>query len=407
MEDNKVLKVSNDVHWIGALDPGLVTFDVVMETKYGTTYNAYYINADKKTVVDTVKERFWPVFYEKLKTFTDLAAIEYIIVNHTEPDHSGSLVPLMEHAPNATVVGSGNAIRYLSDLIGREFPHKIVKDGDTLDLGNKTLRFIGAPNLHWPDTMYTYLDEDKVLFTCDSFGCHYCHAEMYDDLVGSFDEAFNFYYKVILEPYSKFMLKAIEKIKMLDINVLCPGHGPILRSDWQKYVAISKHFAEEAMQFPHPNRVIIAYVSAYQNTRKMAQKIAEGIRMADASLEVDLCDMEALPLGELERRVIEANAVIVGSPIINQNILLHVYQLFAIMNPIRDRGKLAGAFGSYGWSGDFMKNIQINLENLKLEFFGEGVFVSFTPHEADFERCLNYGRDFGQKLIEGVNKACH
>jgi flavorubredoxin len=203
------------------------------------------------------------------------------------------------------------------------------------------------------------------------------------------------------------MLKAIEKIRPLEISVLCPGHGPILRSFWKKYVDLSQRYAEEALVYPRVNRVMIAYVSAYQNTRKMAQKIAEGVKLADPTLEIDICDMEALPLGELERRVIEANAIIVGSPIINQNILMQVYQLFAIMNPIRDRGKLAGAFGSYGWSGDFMKILQVNLQNLKLDFFGEGVFVKFTPHEADFERCLNYGKDFGIQLVERVNKSCH
>jgi len=407
MDAYKTLEVSPDVQWIGVLDPDLVTFDVVMETKYGTTYNSYFINATKKVVVDTVKEKFWPVFHEKLKRLTDPSEIEYVIVNHTEPDHSGALTYLLEVAPKAVVVGTGNAIRYLTDLIGGDFPHKIVKDGDTLDLGNKTLRFIGAPNLHWPDTMYTYLEEDKVLFTCDSFGCHYCHHEMYDDLVGNFDEAYKFYYEVILKPYSKFMMKAIEKIRPLDIAVICPGHGPILRSFWKKYVDITQHYAEEALIYPRVNRVMIAYVSAYQNTRKMSQKIAEGVKLADPSLEVDICDMEALPLGELERRVIEANAIIVGSPIINQNILMQIYQLFAIMNPIRDRGKLAGAFGSYGWSGDFMKILQVNLQNLKLDFFGEGVFVRFTPHEADFEKCLNYGKDFGVELLGRVNKSCH
>jgi flavorubredoxin len=407
MEDTKTLEVSPDVQWVGVLDADLVTFDVVMETKYGTTYNSYYINADKKTVVDTVKEKYWPVFYEKLKSCTDPAEIEYIIVNHTEPDHSGSLVQLMSVAPNAIVIGTGNAIRYLNDLIGNDFPHKIVKDGDTLDLGNKTLRFIGAPNLHWPDTMYTYLVEDKLLFTCDSFGCHYCHEGMFDDKVGNFDDAFHFYYEVILKPYSKFMLKAIEKISPLEISVLCPGHGPILRTNWKKWVDLSRQYAEEALKYPRVNRVLIAYVSAYQNTRKMAHKIAEGLKDADCGLEIDLCDMESLPLGELERRVIEANAIIVGSPLINQNILLHVYQLFAILNPIRDRGKLAGAFGSYGWSGDFMKNLQNNLENIKLDFFGEGVFVRFTPHQADLERAYNYGKDFGLHMAEKGSKPCH
>ncbi len=153
MTDQKNIEISPDVHWIGILDRDIVTFDVVMETKHGTTYNSYFINAEKKTIVDTSKEKFWDTYLEKVKSVVDPAEIEYIIVNHTEPDHSGNLRNLLNLAPKATVVGSGNAIRYLKDLMGADFPYKIVKDGQTLDLGNKTLRFIAAPNLHWPDTI--------------------------------------------------------------------------------------------------------------------------------------------------------------------------------------------------------------------------------------------------------------
>ncbi|MCK5206752.1 MAG: MBL fold metallo-hydrolase, partial [Cyclobacteriaceae bacterium] len=201
MDDKRILDVTNDVKWIGILDYDIVTFDVVMETKYGTTYNSYFINADKKTIVETSKEKFWDVYYELIKKVVNPEEIEYIIVNHTEPDHTGNLRNLLELAPNATVVGSGNAIRYLKDLMGSDFKHMVVKDGHTLDLGNKTLKFIGAPNLHWPDSIYTYLEEDKLLFTCDSFGSHFCHEEMFDDKVGNIDDAFKYYYDVILKPF--------------------------------------------------------------------------------------------------------------------------------------------------------------------------------------------------------------
>ena len=243
MKDKMVLDIGRDVKWIGALDYDIVTFDVVMETEYGTTYNSFFINASKKTIIDTVKERFWDEYLEKIKSQVDPAEIDYIIVNHTEPDHSGCLLNLLKVAPKATVVGSGNAIRYLKDIMDIDFPHLIIKDGQTLDLGNKSLRFIGASNLHWPDTIYTYLEEDKILFTCDSFGCHFCNENMFDDKVGDFDDAFKYYYDVILKPFSKFMLRAIERIKPLNISVICPGHGPILRSNWKKYVEISEKYA--------------------------------------------------------------------------------------------------------------------------------------------------------------------
>ena len=233
MSDDKILAITKDVSWIGVLDPEIVTFDIVMETRYGTTYNSYFINAGKKTIIETVKIQFWDTYLEKLKKVTDPAEIEYIVLNHTEPDHSGSLANLLKLAPKATVVCSGTGYRYLTDLLGFEFPHILVKDCGTLDLGNKSLQFISAPNLHWPDSILTYLPEDKLLFTCDVFGEHFCHQGIFDDQVDDFDHAFRYYFDVIMKPFSKFMIKAIEKVKPLQIDAICPGHGAILRSKWK------------------------------------------------------------------------------------------------------------------------------------------------------------------------------
>jgi NADH oxidase (H2O-forming) len=395
--DTQVLDVSKDVKWIGILDYDIATFDVVMETEYGTTYNSYFINAEKKAIVETSKEKFWDTYLSKIKQVTDPAEIEYIILNHTEPDHSGNLHNLLEVAPNATVVGSRLAISYLQDFLGKSFKHIVAKDGDTLDLGNKTLKFISAPNLHWPDSMYTYLEEDKLLFTCDSFGCHYCHHKMYDDQVGDFSEAFKYYFDVILKPFSKFMLKAIEKIRPLEINGICTGHGPLLLTQWEKWVDISEKYATEALQAPRKNRVFIPYVSAYHNTGKLAEMIAEGIK-SSGDFDVEVADIETMPLGDIDEKVAKSMAVIVGCPTINQNILLPVYRLFAVISPIRDKGKIGGSFGSYGWSGEAGKLINTTLQNLKLDVQGEGVFVKFTPYENEQEICMEYGRQIGAKV---------
>jgi len=395
--DTKVLDVNKDVKWIGILDYDIATFDVVMETEYGTTYNSYFINAEKKAIVETSKEKFWDTYVAKIKQVVDPVEIEYIILNHTEPDHSGNLEKLLEIAPNATVVASRLAISYLQDFMGRTFKHIIAKDGDTLDLGNKTLRFISAPNLHWPDTMYTYLEEDKLLFTCDSFGCHFCHHKMYDDQVGNFDDAFKYYFDVILKPFSRFMIKAIEKIRPLEINGICTGHGPLLLTQWKKWVDISEQYALEALKVPQKNRVFIPYVSAYQNTGKLAEKIAEGIKMS-GDFEVEVADIETMSLGDIDERVAKSNAIIVGCPTINQNILLPVYRLFAVISPIRDKGKIGGSFGSYGWSGEATKLIGSNLQNLKLDVLDNGVFVKFSPHKNEYELCHEYGKKVGAKL---------
>ena len=400
MSDNKILNVSPSVNWIGVLDYDIVSFDVVMETKHGTTYNSYFINAQKKAVIETVKEKFWDTYFEKLKSLTDPAEIEYIILNHTEPDHSGCLVHLLKVAPKAKVVGTGNAIRYLKDMIYQEFQYIIVKDGYTLDLGDKTLQFISAPNLHWPDTMYTYLAEEKVLFTCDSFGAHFCHEAIFDDLVGDFDEAFKYYFDVILKPFSKFMLKAIERIKALDIKVIATGHGPILRTDWQKYVTLSEKYAAEHLELPIKHKVFIPFVSAYHKTGLLAQKIGEGVRLA-GDINVEILDIEKATIGELDQKVAESAALIVGSTTINQNILLPVYKLFSVISPLRDKGKLAGGFGSYGWSGESKDLIKSNLDNLKLKYFGEGVFVKFSPDMEEQQQAVDYGKAFGEALLAG------
>jgi len=267
-------------------------------------------------------------------------------------------------------------------------------------LGNKKLRIIGAPNLHWPDSIYSYLEEDKLLFTCDSFGSHYCDEAMFDDLVGNWDDAFKYYFNVILKPYSKFMLKAIDKIRPLKINAVLPGHGPLLRSTWKKYVDLSEKMARETLARGSKPMIFIAYVSAYHNTGTLGTKIAEGANQV-TGVDVELHDIETMNLEEMEHFVSNCSGMIVGSPTINQNILLPVYQLFATLNPIRDKGKLAGAFGSYGWSGEAVKILETNFSNLKLKYFGESLFVKFTPHEEACSRALEYGRKFAEQVLAG------
>jgi flavorubredoxin len=398
-----VLKVTDRVNWIGVLDPDLLTFDIVMETRYGTTYNSYFINAQKKAVVETVKEGFWPEYREKLISLADPSEIEYIIFNHTEPDHSGSLKHLLELAPQATVVGSGQALTYLSEMMGKSFKSLKVKDGDVIDLGNMKLRVIGAPNLHWPDSIYTYLEEEALLFTCDSFGAHYADEKMWDDLVGDYTEAFDYYFNVILKPYSKFMLKAVEKIEGLPIKMICPGHGPLLRSTWTEKMERSASLAKKYLhETERSNRVLIAYVSAYGYTREMALQLKEALLRA-GDLEVDLVDIENILLGDLEEYLVRADGILVGSPTINQNTLLPVYRLFAVMNPIRDKGKPAAAFGSFGWSGEAVKLIEDQLRNLKLRIVADGVSARFMPGEEETKSLIRFGEAFGKAMLEPVS----
>jgi flavorubredoxin len=400
--DDKILDITPDVKWIGVLDYDIRTFDIVMHTDHGTTYNSYFINAEKKTIVEVAKEKFSETYFRKLKAVTNPEEIQYIILDHTEPDHSGSLRNLLEIAPSAIVVGSGNAIRYLEDIVNIPFKSIIVKDGDTLDLGNKTLRFLSAPNLHWPDSILTLLVEDKVLFTCDVFGAHYCSPEIYSDFGTQYTEAFKYYFDIIMRPFSRFMLKAVEKVRPLELDFICPGHGPIHKENIRKALDLSEKLAGNYMQIVSENNkmtILIAYVSAYGYTKDAAHLIADGI-LETEGITVDITDIENITLDELESKLIKSDGLLVGSPTINQNTLLPVYKLFALINPIRDKGKLGGAFGSYGWSGETPNLILENLRMLKLKIFEETAAFKFSADNNKKENLIEFGRNFAQRYIQ-------
>ncbi|HOK25562.1 MAG TPA: FprA family A-type flavoprotein [Bacteroidales bacterium] len=399
--DDRIIEITPDVKWIGVLDYDIVTFDIVMETEFGTTYNSYFINAEKKAVVEAAKDRFSDVQISKLKKLCDPSEIQYIILDHTEPDHSGNTGRLLELAPDATVVGSGNMIRYLSDIINKPFKSIAVKDGDTLSLGNKTLRFIAAPNLHWPDSIFTWLEEDRVLFTCDMFGAHYCSEEMFNDFSEDYFKSFKYYFDVILRPFSRFALKAIEKIKPLDIRFICPGHGPVHHRDIERIITLTEELSREYVEITsggEVKNVLIAYVSAYGFTGKMAEIVAEGIKEIPG-VKATLLDIENISAGELDKELMKADALLVGSPTINQNTLLPVYRLFAFINPLRDRGKPAGSFGSYGWSGEAPGIIAAALKGLKLAYFENPLTVKFFPGNEKAGLLKEYGRRFGEFVL--------
>jgi NADH oxidase (H2O-forming) len=401
-KDNMILDLTESVKWIGVLDYDIKTFDIVMHTKYGTTYNSYFINAEKKAIVDVAKATFSNTYFEKIKEVTDPAEIEYIILNHTEPDHSGSLRQLLEMAPSATVVGSGNAIRYLEDIVNVPFKSMVVKHGDKIDLGNRTLRFIAAPNLHWPDSMYTLLEEEGVLFTCDSFGAHYCSENLYSDFSTEYADAFKYYFDVILRPFSRFMVKAIDLIKDEDLKLICPGHGPIHKENLNTAVSLSEKYSKDYLEKVigrSPKNILIAYVSAYGYTKEAAAHIAEGVRET-VNVTTEVLDIEEMEVDELESKVITADGIIIGSPTINQNTLLPVYKLFAVINPIRDKGKLGASFGSYGWSGESPRIILENLRMLKLKIFEESASFKFSPYGDKITQLKEFGRKYALKFQE-------
>lgn len=406
MDNTKVLELKKDVKWIGMLDPELVTFDVVMETWYGTTYNSYFIDGDKKVVIETAKEKYKDEYFAKLRKVVNPEEIDYIILNHTEPDHSGCLKELLKIAPNATVIATKIGIKFLKDILNQDFNHIIATENQTLDLGNKTLRFFMAPFLHWPDTMYTYLEEDNILFSCDSFGCHYCKEEMYNDLVGDFTDAFDYYFRVIMSPYSEFALKAIEKVEKLDIDIIAPGHGPILRDDWQYWVNRTKEHAINIMSNRTGGnpKVFIPYVSAYGNTARIAEILKNTI-IKMGKIEVKTMNIQDKKPEDYMLEIEKADAILIGSPTITQNTFPQIYNLFGAINPVTSKGKICGAFGSYGWSGEGVEIVHSILKSLKLRPAGEGLKVLFVPKDGEDNECVEFAKEIGNKILEKYPEA--
>lgn len=397
------VEVKKDIYWVGALDPDLRVFDIIMYTPYGTSYNSYVVKGSNKTAVfETVKENFFDQYIERLKSINvDVENIDYIVVNHTEPDHAGSAARLLELSKNAKVVGSAAAVKFLGGIVNRSFNSIIVNDGDTLSLGNKTLKFISAPFLHWPDSIYTFVPEDKLLITCDSFGSHYCNPEIFNDLNqndSDYMDAAKYYFDCIMGPFKPYVLKAVNKIKNLDIDTICPGHGPVLRQDPFKVVKLYEKWSSPKPSSDGENKVIICYVSAYGFTEILAYKIAEGIKSA-GKFSVEVFNVTENDKNEILEKIHGANGVLFGSPTINGDALKPIYELLIEMNPLVDGKKAAAAFGSYGWSGEAVPNIEGRLKQLRMDIL-PGLKVNFKPSEKELASAFNFGESFAKKIEE-------
>ncbi|MCB2293405.1 FAD-dependent oxidoreductase [Clostridium algoriphilum] len=400
----KALEVKKDIYWVGALDPNLRIFDIIMYTPFGTTYNSYVVKGSKKTAVfETVKERFFDEYLERLSSLNiKVEDIDYIVVDHTEPDHAGSVGKFLEIAKNAKVVGSPSAIQFLKEIINRDFEYITVGDGDTLDLGNKTLSFISAPFLHWPDSIYTYVKEDKLLITCDSFGSHYASEAVFNDLNESeenYREALKYYFDAIMGPFKPYVLQAIEKIKDLPIDVICPGHGPVLRDDPLNIVNQYKQWSlpEKATEVPE---VTLCYVSAYGYTESIAKKIEEGIN-SSSNYKVNMYDVIHHDMNDILASIGKSEGIIFGTPTINGDALKPIWDILINLNPIVHGGKVASAFGSYGWSGEGVPNVVDRLKQINLDLY-PSMMTNFKPSEKDLNFAYKFGESFAAKIAENI-----
>ncbi len=369
---NKPVKIAEGIHWVGALNPELRRFDVVMETKYGTSYNSYLVQGSKKTaLIDAVKDGFLEQTLALVRQLADPSKLDYIVLQHTEPDHSGSIAELIALAPNARILCSKPASLYLPHIANRELPIDVIKEGDVIDLGGHTLRFIMAPFLHWPDTIFTYDEFAGALFTCDAFGSHFASEHVLESLTDDrFKEARSFYYDCIMYPFSAHVARAVahlEELQLPRINTILPSHGPVLDKDPQEAVSLYREWSKK--DAPHDGkRVFIGYVSCYGYTRTLAQKLAGELKARGA--DVDMADLSELTPGEAVARIHRADVLAIGSPTVNADALPPVWTALTHVSIPIVRGRTAAAFGSYGWSGEAVPMVEQRLIGLGYKVAG-------------------------------------
>ncbi|AJE04531.1 FprA family A-type flavoprotein [Geobacter pickeringii] len=392
---NDIIEIKPGLWWIGSRDPELRTFDDLFPTEQGTTYNAYLIKGSEKTaIIDTVKGERSAEFLAKVKELVDPATVDYYVVNHTEPDHSGSLAEMLRHSPRATVVSSQAAKTFLGNLIHTPFASHVVKDGEVIDLGGKRLRFLIAPFLHWPDTMFSLLEDDGVLFTCDAFGAHYCGDGIFNDELPDYRPDMEFYFDCIMRPFKDKALAAIDKIRAERIEILCPSHGPVIRTDPWKYVGYYEEWCRPA---PAARKIVIFYLSPHGNTERMAAAVAKGAALP--GIEVVSRHISHLTPGEIRDLMEEGDALIFGIPTINRDVPKPMWDVLAYLSTVKLKGNIAGVFGSYGWSGEACRIAEERLKGLNFKLPAPFLRFPFTPRPEALGQLEGFGRAIAEEIL--------
>lgn len=394
-------EINKNVKWVGKIDWELKKFHGdEYSTHKGSSYNSFLVRDEKIALIDTIWAPFSKEFVANLKKEIDLNTIDYIICNHGEPDHSGSLPELMKEIPNTPIYCTANAIKSLKGQYHQDWNFVPVKTGDKLNLGSKELIFIEARMLHWPDTMFTYLTGDNILFSIDGFGQHLASEHMFNDLVdqAELDHECLKYYANILTPFSKMVENKITEILSLNlpVDMICPGHGIIWRDNPLKIVNKYMEWAKAYQE----NQITIIYDTMWNSTRKMAEKIAAGIRLSDTHVTVKLfnCNSTHTDKNDIIAEVFKSKAILVGSPTINKGVSFALAGMLEMIKGLAFKNKKAAAFGSYGWSGEGNKLISTELEHGGFELLNEGLKVAWNPDNETIASCQEFGSTIGESL---------
>jgi len=392
------IEIKKDIYWVGAIDWNMKTFHGhTYATRRGTTYNAYLIPDKKATLVDTVYGPFAAEMIAKIKEIIDPAKIDYIIANHVETDHSGALVDIMRLCPKAKVIGTAKCKEGLWKHYYGNWDFQIVKSGDKIDLGKRTLTFLEAPMIHWPDSMFSYCPEEELLFPNDAFGQHYATSKRFDDEVSQaelMDEAAK-YYANILWPLSSVILKKIEEVQKMNIAIkmIAPSHGIIWHRDPAKIINAYLSWAKNENR----PKAVIVYETMWGSTDKMARSIAEGI--IASGIEVKLYDINQSDRTEVIKEMLDARGYLIGSSTHDNGMLPVIAGFLEFFKGLRPQKRIAAVFGSFGWAGGAIRDIEETLNKSGVRIAQPGLGVKYVPDEMELKKCYEFGEAFAKSII--------
>lgn len=388
-------KITDKVTWVGKIDWELVMFHGnELSTERGSSYNSYLVRDQKTALIDTCWLPFDKEYVANLRREIDLKEIDCIVMNHNEIDHSGALPALLEEIPDTPVYCTKKGEAIIRGHYHKDWNFVNVKTGDTLDLGSSRLRFIEAPMLHWPDTMFTYMTGENILFSNDGFGQHYASEELYNDHVPAheaYEEALK-YYVNILNPYNPMVNRKLKEILDMDlqIDMICPSHGIIWRDNPMQIVEAYQKWCNNYQE----NQITLIYDTMWNSTRRMAECIAEGIRDTDPEVVIKLMNASKDDKNDIATEVFKSKAIMVGSPTINYGFAYSIGGIMELIRGLKFKNKKAAAFGSYGWSGEAAKEIAELLQGAGFTVVNDGIRCQWVPDEEHLEECRRYGREF-------------
>ncbi|MCX8074727.1 MAG: FprA family A-type flavoprotein [Clostridia bacterium] len=393
-----MIEIKDDIYYIGVLNPFLRKFDVIMDTEYGTSYNAYLVKSKHNVLIDTVHEEYFDEYIDNLSKLIKIEDISYLVLNHTEPDHSGSVKKLLELNKNIKIFCTLAASKNVQNICNENLDIEVIKDNDTLNIGDKTLKFLVSPFLHWPDTMFTYIEESGIVFTCDFLGTHFSEPRIFDKYIKYYDEyenSFKNYYDAIFSPFKKYVLNGIEKLKNIKYEIIAPSHGPILTKNIDNLIEKYSKWSSVDIE----NQITIVYASAYGYTRKIAETIKEYISNNSNYLVkvIDVGD-SVVNINDLQIEIEKSKAIFIGSPTINKDAVEPLWKVLHSISAIKNRGKIVGVFGSYGWSGEAVAMIKQRLESIGMSVVNDGIKICFNPSQED----NNLIHDYTQKLLSKI-----